>query len=96
MVHIGSAYLFMGEAERAREWAERALGEPNIQWSRYALLISALGHLGDTEAARPAITDLLALRPEITVGAVGDWWPIAEDAARECLLAGLRKAGLPE
>jgi adenylate cyclase len=96
MVHIGSAYLFMGEAERAKEWAERALREPNIQWSRYALLISALGHLGRPEAAQRAIAAVLELRPEITVGAVGAWWPIADDGTRDILLEGLRRAGLPE
>ncbi len=96
MVHLGSAYLFMGQPERAREWAERALGEPNIQWSRYALLISALGYLGRQDAARRAISDLLELRPEITVGAVGAWWPISDGRSRDCLLDGLRRAGLRE
>jgi len=96
MVHLGSAYLFMGQPERAREWAERALSEPNIQWSRYALLISALGYLDRRDAARRAISDLLAFRPEITVGAVGAWWPISDDRSRDCLLDGLRRAGLPE
>ena len=96
MVHLGSAYLFMGQPERAREWAERSLSEPNIQWSRHALLISALGHLDYQDAARRAISDLLAFRPEITVGAVGAWWPIGDDRSRDCLLDGLRKAGLRE
>jgi adenylate cyclase len=96
MVHLGSAYLFMGQPARACEWAERALGEPNIQWSRYALLISALGYLGRQDAARRAISDLLELRPEITIGAIGAWWPISDDRARDCLLDGLRKAGLRE
>ena len=96
MVHLGSAYLFMGQPERAREWAERSLSEPNIQWSRYALLISALGYLDHRDAARRAISDLLAFRPEITVGAVGAWWPISDDRSRDCLLDGLRRAGLPD
>ena len=96
MVHLGSAYLFMGQPERAREWAKRSLREPNIQWSRHALLISALGHLDQQDAARRAISDLLAFRPEITVGAVGAWWPISDDRSRDCLLDGLRRAGLPD
>ncbi len=96
MLHLGSAYLFMGQPERACEWAERSLGEPNLQWSRYALLISALGYLGRQDAARRAISDLLELRPEITVDAVGAWWPISDDRSRDCLLNGLRKAGLRE
>ena len=96
MVHLGSAYLFMGQPERAREWAERSLSEPNIQWSRHALLISALGYLDHRDAARRAIADLLAFRPEITVGAVGAWWPISDDRSRDRLLDGLRRAGLPD
>ena len=75
----------------------RALpGQPNIQWSRHALLISALGYLGRRDAARRAISDLLELRPEITVGAVGAWWPISDDRSCDYLLDGLRRAGLRE
>ena len=48
------------------------------------------------DAARRAISDLLELRPEITVGAVGAWWPISDGRSRDCLLDGLRRAGLRE
>jgi hypothetical protein len=49
----------------------------------------------EDEAAR-AIADLLRLRPEITVTAIGEWWPISDADSRAHLLDGLRKAGLAE
>ncbi len=96
MVHLGAAYLFMGKHEEALAWAEKSLREPNFRWSRYGLLICALGHLGRVDDAKLAIRALLEIRPEINVKFAGDWWPISDDRAREILLEGLRKAGLPE
>ena len=96
MVHMGAAYLFMGQQEEALSWAKRSLREPNNQWSRYALLLSALGHLGRTDDVQPALEALLRLKPEINIHFVGEWWPISDPASREHLLDGLRKAGLTE
>jgi hypothetical protein len=42
LVRMADAYLFMGNYEEAI----KALQQPNFQWSRYAVLLSALGHLG--------------------------------------------------
>ena len=96
MVRLGEAYLFMGKHEEALAWAERSLREPNFRWSRYGLLISALGHLGRVDDAKQAIRALFEIRPEINVKFASEWWPISDDHAREILLEGLRKAGLPE
>jgi hypothetical protein len=58
------------------------------------LIAAACGQLGEIEAGRNAVRDLLALRPDITSTVAKDmskWW---EPAMVEHLVAGLRKAGL--
>jgi adenylate cyclase len=96
MVHLSEAYLVMGRHEEALAWAERSLREPNFRWSRYAVLISALGHLGRLDEAARAVRALSEFRPDVTVTFAGDWWPISHRPSLDYVLEGLRKAGLKE
>jgi adenylate cyclase len=96
LVRRAEACLFMGRLEEAVEAAERSLREPNIQWSRWAILAAAQAHLGRLEDARRSIASLQTLRPEIDLAFARDYWPIADAEAREYLVDGLRKAGLSE
>jgi adenylate cyclase len=94
LVRRAEACLFSGRVEEAVEAAERSLREPNIQWSRWAILAAAQAHLGRLEEARRSIEALRILRPEIDLAFIRDYWPIADAKALEYLLDGLRKAGL--
>src|SRR6266404_1445552 len=94
LVRRAEACLFLGRLEEAVEAAERSLREPNIQWSRWAILAAAQAHLGRLEEARRSIEALRILRPEIDLAFTRDYWPIADANALEYLLDGLRKAGL--
>jgi len=94
LVRRAEACLFSGRVEEAVEAAERSLREPNIQWSRWAILAAAQAHLGRLEGARRSIEALRILRPEIDLAFTRDYWPIADAKALEYLLDGLRKAGL--
>ncbi len=94
LVRRAEACLFSGRLEEAAEAAERSLREPNIQWSRWAILAAAQAHLGRLEEARRSIEALRILRPEIDLAFTRDYWPIADANALEYLLDGLRKAGL--
>jgi len=94
LVRRAEACLFSGRVEEAVEAAERSLREPNIQWSRWAILAAAQAHLGRLEEARRSIEALRILRPEIDLAFTRDYWPIADAKALEYLLDGLRKAGL--
>jgi adenylate cyclase len=94
LVRRAEAYLFLGRLEEAVEAAELSLREPNIQWSRWAILAAAQAHLGRLEEARRSIAALLTLRPGIDLAFARDYWPIADTTALEYLLEGLRKAGL--
>jgi adenylate cyclase len=63
-------------------------------WAQPTLIAAACGQLGDTEAGRNAVRDLLALRPDAASTVVKDmakWW---EPAVVEHLVDGLRKAGM--
>jgi len=94
LVRRAEACLFSGRVEEAVEAAERSLREPNIQWSRWAILAAAQAHLGRLEGARRSIEALRILRPEIDLAFTRDYWPIADAKALEYLLDGLRKAGM--
>ena len=95
LVRRAEAYLFVGRLEEAVESAERSLREPNIQWSRWAILAAAQAHLGRLDNACRSIEALHALRPDIDLAFVRNYWPIADANALEYLMDGLRRAGLP-
>ena len=92
LVRRTEACLFLGRLEDALEAAERSLREPNIQWSRWAILAAAQAHLGRLEEARRSIEALRNLRPDIDLAFARDYWPIAEAKAIEYLVDGLRRA----
>jgi TolB-like protein len=63
-------------------------------WRTNAALAAAYGQLGELEAARNAVQQLLAVRPDFAVLAreeLGKWW---DAELVEHLIEGLRKAGL--
>ncbi len=63
-------------------------------WRTNLALAAAYGQLGELEAARNAVRELLAIRPDFAVVAreeLGKWWEVA---LVEHLITGLRKAGL--
>jgi adenylate cyclase len=95
LVRRAEACLFLGRLEEAVEAAERSLREPNIQWSRWAILAAAQAHLGRLEEARRSIEALRNLRPDVDLAFARDYWPIADAKALEYLVDGLRRAGLP-
>jgi TolB-like protein/Tfp pilus assembly protein PilF len=63
-------------------------------WRTYLALATAYGQLGEQEAARNAVRELLALKPDFLAVArkeLGKWW---EPELVEHLVDGLRKAGM--
>ena len=95
LVRKAEAYLFLGRLDEAVELAELSLREPNIQWSRWAILAASQAHLGRLEEARRSIEALQTLRPDVDQAFARDYWPIADTNALEYLMEGLRRAGLP-
>jgi len=59
LVRKADANLFLNKYEKTIELARKALHKPNFQWSRYAVLLSALGHLDRVEEAENMLEELL-------------------------------------
>jgi tetratricopeptide (TPR) repeat protein len=95
LVRRAEAYLFLGRLDEAVESAEQSLREPNVQWSRWAILAASQAHLGRLEEARRSIKALQTLRPDVDLAFARDYWPISDTNALQYLMEGLRKAGLP-
>ena len=110
LLRTADAYLFLRRYEDAVACARRAIREPLFQWSRHAVLLSALGHLGRFEEAREALDTLLRKRPDFSVEMVRRNHLYTDRVELEFvaepqlfvdqnefahLLDGLRKAGVP-
>lgn len=67
---------------------------PHFQWSHYAVLLSALGHLGRTEEAASVLSLLLARRPDFSVEFVHETHLFVDQSYMAHCLEGLRKAGV--
>ena len=85
-VRKAQAHLYLRNHDEAVIWARRALQLPNFQWSRHVMLISALGHLGKIDEARPVLEELL-------VQFALDFSPWTDDDHFSHLIDGLHKAG---
>jgi TolB-like protein/pimeloyl-ACP methyl ester carboxylesterase len=96
LVRMADAYLFMHDYEQAIDWARKALRQPNFQWSRHAVLISALGHLGRGERGERAREELLRQRPDFSLAFVRKYHLISHPPDLAHFLEGLRKAGIAE
>jgi TolB-like protein/Flp pilus assembly protein TadD len=96
MVRLADAYLASGEYEKAAEWARKSLRQPNFQWSRYAVLLAALGHLGQVQEAWRVLDELLALRPDFSIPFVRETHLYTNNDTFTHYLEGLRKAGVAE
>jgi TolB-like protein/Tfp pilus assembly protein PilF len=96
LVRIADAKYFAGDYEGAIALALKALGQPNFQWSRYAVLIAALGQLGRLDDAQRYLTEVIHERPDFSIAFVRNTHLFgAQDImARYC--EGLRKAEVPE
>ena len=92
-VRKAQAHLYLKNYDEAVVWARRALQMPNYSWSRYVMLISALGHLGKIDEAQPALKELLHRIPNFSAQYALDYSPWTDDDRFRHMIDGLRKAG---
>jgi pentatricopeptide repeat protein len=92
LVRIADAYLFMRNYNETIAWAKKALRQPGFQWSRYAVLVSALGHLGRLEEANRVLQELRTQRSDFSTDFVQETHLIADADDMNQYLEGLRKA----
>ena len=96
MVRLAEAYLLKREYRQAIDWARKALQQQGFQWSRYAALVAALGHLGERDEAERVLGECLERRPDFSISMVRDGHLYTDAAALEHYLEGLRMAGVAE
>ena len=96
LVRLADAAYFLERYEEAAEWAQRALQQPNFQWSRYTVLIAALAQLGRLGEAKNCIQELRIKRPNTTIEFVRETHLFGDTASFAHYLDGLRMAGLPD
>jgi TolB-like protein len=94
MVRMAEAHLAIREHEQAVAWARKALREQGFQWSRYAVLIASLGHLGRSPEARRVIEELGVAGFDLSLAFVRRTHLYTPNTTFEHYLDGLRKAGL--
>ena len=96
LVRLADAAYFLKRYEEAAEWAQRALQQPNFQWSRYTVLIAALAQLGRLDEARNFIQELQVKRPNTSIAFVRETHLFGDTTSFAHYLSGLRMAGLPD
>jgi tetratricopeptide (TPR) repeat protein len=96
---IGRARISVGDDTLAIEAARLGIGANRDHAHNYAVLASALAHLGQMEEAKLALQDLLRVQPGTTArryrSILTSDVPVAVKAYQR-LFDGLRKAGLPD
>ncbi len=89
------AHLFRGEYVEAAHWSRKSVQIPNAQYWAYAHLVASLGHLGESEQADKAITELRMIKPEFDIEfAKQHLFYLKRDDQLDIYTSGLRKAGL--
>jgi len=96
LVRIADAKYFAGEYEEAIAFALKALGQPNFQWSRYAVLIAALGRLGRLDEARRYLLEVARHRPDFSVAFVRETHLFGAPDLMSRFCESLVKAQVPE
>lgn len=93
---IASAYVCLGEYERAEQWSRKALALGPNYYGCYRVLATALAYLGRTDEADELIAKYRELAPEASIAYYRKHMPWKDTRYREIHEQGLRKAGLPE
>ena len=92
LVRTADAHPFMHDYQATVESAKKALPQPGFQWSRYAVLISALGHRGQLDEAEQYLQELRTNRPDFSTEFVRTTHLITNANDMEHYLEGRQKA----
>jgi pentatricopeptide repeat protein len=95
---LSSAHLYLKQHEEAVASGRKAIRKAITNWPPYAILISALGHLGQADEARRVHEELKRRHPDITVTLTftREHFTRPYPNYLSHFLEGLRKAGVPE
>jgi tetratricopeptide (TPR) repeat protein len=94
LFNLGLSYLNCGQYEEAIEVSKKAtIQEPNNLFAQLALT-AAYSLSSRDENARAAATEVLRIAPDFSVENYSKTLPYKNQADRELVIKGLRKAGL--
>jgi TolB-like protein/cytochrome c-type biogenesis protein CcmH/NrfG len=96
LVRMAEAKYLIGDDESAAAFALKAIGQPHFQWSRYAILIAALGQLDRLHEAQRYIREVSRTLPNFSIKYVVEAHPFSADMGFARYYDGLRKARVPE
>ncbi|HEY7230885.1 MAG TPA: winged helix-turn-helix domain-containing tetratricopeptide repeat protein [Pseudolabrys sp.] len=96
LVRMAEAKYLVSQDEAAVHFALRALAQPSFQWSRYAILIAALGQLDRKDEAQHYLNEVTRRLPDFSVAFVRTMHPFSRDMGIDRYYEGLRKAGVPD
>lgn len=96
LVRMAEAKYLIGDDESAAAFALKAIGQPHFQWSRYAILIAALGQLDRLHEAQRYIREVSRTLPNFSIKYVVEAHPFSADMGFARYYEGLRKARVPE
>jgi tetratricopeptide (TPR) repeat protein len=87
-----------GQHEQAVEWAQKAIREQPRWAGSYRALASSLAHLGQTEAARSALGQLMEIDPTFSLDSSGAFISPPADGRSSCLgfASPAQPKGIPE
>ena len=89
----GVALVCSEQYEEAVEATRQAMRSPNAAWTAPCILASALGHLGETARAEPALAHVQRVKPDLGTDHLRQIFPFRDRAHFDSIVDGLRKAG---
>jgi adenylate cyclase len=96
LYQLALSYTFVGEFEKAIHLCKEALSKNPDDIVGRVTLIVAYGSLGREEDVPTQLSELLRVDPKFSIEQAARTWPYKKESDREFVLAGLRKAGLPD
>lgn len=92
---LAVSHIAEGQFDEALSWAEKAVAQNRRSAVALRALIVALVSVGRVDRARPHVTELLSIEPQLTVSGLSMRLPFQGSLVRTYVEA-LRAAGLPE
>ena len=101
LTFVGISKIYLGRYEEATDWLRRSVQANRNNPLTHTSLAAALAIHGRLDEARAVAREVLALNPKFTIDGFGHFFAFFYDipinnAGRERLVEGLRKAGLPD
>ena len=90
------AHFIAGRDDEAARWAAMALRVKPNWLPALRITIASNAMRGQAQAVKRALNAYLGIDPKVTIDKLCDYYPFRREADRQRLIAGMRKAGIPE